>query len=106
MWRFRIVWVDLRKGLAFFFLLIFLFMSVISPNSPIAWKHVAKSNPEYISLIILSQKAPLTKRYYENRIRCAMGGRIAEELIYGKENISVGAAEDMKTATGFARAMV
>ncbi len=59
-----------------------------------------------LGYVMLSQKAPLTKRDYENRIRCAMGGRIAEELVYGKENISTGAAEDMKTATGLARAMV
>ncbi|HBA46466.1 MAG TPA: hypothetical protein DCZ91_01415 [Lachnospiraceae bacterium] len=59
-----------------------------------------------LGYVMLSQKAPLTKRDYENRIRCAMGGRIAEELVYGKEDISVGAWEDMKTATGFARAMV
>lgn len=59
-----------------------------------------------LGYVMLSQKAPVTKRDYKNRIRCAMGGRIAEELVYGEENISVGAGEDMKTATGFARAMV
>lgn len=48
----------------------------------------------------------LTKKDYENCIRTTMGGRIAEEIVYGKENISVGAFGDMKKATYFARRMV
>lgn len=48
----------------------------------------------------------LTKKDYENRIRTSMGGRIAEEIVYGKDNISVGAFGDMKNATYFARRMV
>lgn len=48
----------------------------------------------------------LTKKDYENRIRSSMGGRIAEEIVYGKDNISVGASADMKNATHFARRMV
>ncbi len=34
------------------------------------------------------------------------GGRIAEELIFGKENITTGASNDIKQATQMARAMV
>ena len=40
------------------------------------------------------------------RIAMAFGGRIAEEMIYGKENVSTGAANDIKQATGIARRMV
>lgn len=47
-----------------------------------------------------------TKSDYENRIRVSMGGRIAEELIYGKDNISIGALQDMRNATHNARYMV
>lgn len=34
------------------------------------------------------------------------GGRIAEELIFGKENITTGASDDIRRATGIARKMV
>jgi cell division protease FtsH len=34
------------------------------------------------------------------------GGRVAEELVYGKENVTTGAANDIQQATNMARAMV
>lgn len=46
-----------------------------------------------------------TKSDYINRIRICMGGRISEEIIFGKDNISPGAAYDMQTATNYARKM-
>lgn len=48
----------------------------------------------------------LTKADFKNRIRTCMGGRAAEELFYGKDNVSVGAKQDMLDATNTARAMV
>lgn len=47
----------------------------------------------------------VTKSDYERRIRVCMGGRIAEEMIYGKDNVSTGATSDMQQATEYARAM-
>ena len=35
-----------------------------------------------------------------------MGGRVAEEMVFGAENITSGASSDLKTATGIAKAMV
>lgn len=56
--------------------------------------------------VIANRDRLWTKTDYENRIRISMGGRIAEEIVYGEENISVGASSDMRTATHFARIMV
>jgi cell division protease FtsH len=46
----------------------------------------------------------MNKRFAENRIAMAMGGRIAEELMFG--DLNSGAASDIDSATDIARAMV
>ena len=46
-----------------------------------------------------------TKKDYLNQIRVFMGGRVAEELFYG-DDISVGAAQDIQSATKLAEDMV
>jgi cell division protease FtsH len=43
---------------------------------------------------------------YTSQLTVAMGGRVAEELVFGKENITSGAAGDIQQATQMARAMV
>jgi cell division protease FtsH len=43
---------------------------------------------------------------YTSQLAVAMGGRVAEELVFGKENITSGASGDIQQATRMARAMV
>ncbi|MGO9484341.1 MAG: ATP-dependent zinc metalloprotease FtsH [Rhodomicrobium sp.] len=46
------------------------------------------------------------KSEYEARLASVFGGRIAEELVFGAENVTNGAASDIQSATSIARAMV
>ncbi|KAF4576563.1 hypothetical protein EYR36_000838 [Pleurotus pulmonarius] len=45
-------------------------------------------------------------KQYRAAIDVCLGGRVAEELIYGTENVSSGASSDLQKATGTATAMV
>ena len=47
-----------------------------------------------------------SKRYLESQISSLFGGRIAEELIYGRDAITTGAQNDIERATEIARNMV
>jgi len=48
----------------------------------------------------------MSYKYMVSRLTIMMGGRVAEELKFGKENITSGAASDIDQATKLARAMV
>ncbi|MEM9839984.1 MAG: ATP-dependent zinc metalloprotease FtsH [Pseudomonadota bacterium] len=48
----------------------------------------------------------MSKIEMECRIAILMGGRVAEELKFGKENVTSGASSDIEQATKMARAMV
>jgi cell division protease FtsH len=48
----------------------------------------------------------LTKKQLESQISSLFGGRIAEELIFGKDSVTTGASNDIERATDIARNMV
>ena len=46
------------------------------------------------------------RNYLEESLVIAMGGRVAEEIVFGPEHVTTGAANDIKQATDLARRMV
>ena len=53
-----------------------------------------------------SESGMYTKAYLENRICVGMGGRIAEELVNGKNKVTTGASNDFQQCTNTAKQMV
>jgi cell division protease FtsH len=47
-----------------------------------------------------------SKIFLESRLSIMFGGRIAEEIIFGAESVTTGAANDIQVATQMARAMI
>lgn len=58
------------------------------------------------SLNIPPERIYRTKKDIINNIMIALGGRAAEHLIYGEENITSGASSDLKKATEMALSMI
>ena len=58
--------------------------------------------------LTLPEKDHLTMRKNQllDRITMILGGRVAEELIYGKENVTTGASNDLEKVSNLARSMV
>ena len=52
------------------------------------------------------QKLVYSKKYFMDEIAIFFGGRAAEEIIFGKDNITSGASNDIQVATSFAQQMV
>ncbi|PWE27066.1 cell division protein FtsH [Pararhodobacter marinus] len=81
--------------------------------------HVPQHDPIHKATIIprgralglvlsLPERDQLSVTYtkYKSKIAMAMGGKVAEELIFGKENVTSGASSDIQQVSKIARAMV
>jgi cell division protease FtsH len=51
-------------------------------------------------------RVSVTREQLEARLAMAYGGRVAEELIFGRDRVTTGAASDIQQATGIARRYV
>ena len=47
-----------------------------------------------------------SRSYLQNQMAVALGGRIAEEIIFGEEEVTTGASNDLQQVTGVARQMI
>src|SRR5699024_1000270 len=78
-----------------------------------------KSDPVYKETIIPRGRAlgvtmtlperdhvSVTRRWLENKLAMVFGGRIAEEIIFGYDAVTTGAASDIQHATSLAKSMV
>jgi ATP-dependent metalloprotease len=60
----------------------------------------------YTAQLPENDRTSISYREYLAEIDVSMGGRVAEEIIYGAENVTSGASSDIRKATRTAQAMV
>lgn len=60
----------------------------------------------YVATLPSDNQFMMSKKELKNRICVALAGRLAEEIIFGDENITTGAQSDLKSANSIAKAMV
>ncbi len=80
-------------------------MEILSGREPFE-KITSLPRGDVLGYVQPSQSSLWTKEDFQIRIRSSMGGRVAEEIVYGKEHISTVASGDMEKATYWARMMV
>lgn len=83
-------------------------LSSILNNMPVARISIVPNTSGVGGMVVNEDgdTAFTTKEVLRNRIKMAYGGRIAEELIYGKDKITTGASADIRMATNVIRAYI
>jgi len=59
-----------------------------------------------ITFFLPEEEGHHTRKQYIRQLQVSLGGKIAEELVYGEENVSTGASSDISNATRIAYMMV
>ena len=62
------------------------------PLPAACWHHLWCVNPSRADILHVT----CSKSYLENQLAVALGGRVAEELIFGVENVTTGASNDFQ----------
>lgn len=80
-------------------------VSMLINNMPISRITIIPNTSGVGGMVVNSdnESSYYTKEYIRNRIKTAYAGRIAEELIFGKNKITTGASSDIEVATGLIR---
>ncbi|KAM9986197.1 hypothetical protein ACTFIY_010611 [Dictyostelium cf. discoideum] len=83
-------------------------VAIMTPGARTVHKATIMPRGDALGLVSMLEKEEtfVTKKQLIAQMDVAMGGRAAEELILGKENISQGASSDIQKATSIAKAMV
>jgi cell division protease FtsH len=83
-------------------------LSSLINNMPIARISISPNTSGVGGMVVNEDSLTsfISKRDIVNRIKMAYAGRIAEELIFGKDNITTGASQDIKMATELLKAYV
>ena len=80
----------------------------VPQHDPIHKATIIPRGPALGAVLSLPERDQLSVTFtkYKSKIAMAMGGRVAEEMVFGKDNITSGAKSDITHATNIARAMV
>ena len=60
------------------------------------WWSAAPGHPQCWWVSLISYVMPCSRSYLENQMAVALGGRVAEELIFGEDDVTTGASGDFQ----------